>query len=250
MAQGGKITIETSNVTLDESYTLEHVPVQTGDYVMLAVTDTGCGIDKETQTHIFEPFFTTKEAGKGTGLGLSTVYGIVTQSGGYIWVYSEVGKGTSFKIYLPRLADRVMPEKSKSPSPSGELGGHETVLVVEDEEIVRHSIRLILELKGYRVLEAEGGEEALRLCHDYIGEIDLMLTDVIMPGMSGRVLAERVAAVCPELPVLYMSGYTDDAIVRHGLLGDMLEFIQKPFTPDGLAVKVRSVLDAHVRKRG
>ncbi|HEY8187170.1 MAG TPA: PAS domain S-box protein [Pyrinomonadaceae bacterium] len=250
MVQGGKVTIETSNVTFDERYTLQHAPVETGNYVMLAVTDTGCGMDKETQTHMFEPFFTTKEAGKGTGLGLSTVYGIVTQSGGYIWVYSEVGKGTSFKVYLPRLAEQTLPEKSKSVSPDAELGGHKTILLVEDEAIVRHITCLILESKGYRVLEAEGAEEALHLCRLHAGKIDLMLTDVIMPGMSGRVLAERVAVSCPELPVLYMSGYTDDAIVRHGLLADMLEFIQKPFTPEALTLKVRSVLDTHARKTG
>ena len=250
MALGGKITIETSNVTLDDGYSLQHVPMQPGDYVMLAVTDTGCGIDKETQTHIFEPFFTTKEVGKGTGLGLSTVYGIVTQSGGYIWVYSEVGKGTCFKIYLPRLGDQLKPEKRSSELRHAQLDGQKTILLVEDEAIVRHITRLILESNGYRVLEADGGEEALRLCHDYFREIDLMITDVIMPGMSGRVLAERIADLCPALPVLYMSGYTDDAIVRHGLLGDMLEFIQKPFTPEGLALKVRSVLETNARKRG
>lgn len=246
MPHGGNITIETANVTLDETYTMQHVQVQTGDYVMLAVSDTGCGMDKETQSHIFEPFFTTKEAGKGTGLGLSTVYGIVKQSGGYIWVYSEVGKGTSFKVYLPRIDTPEVAEKPRSVAGFGELRGDETILLVEDEEIVRRMARMILEANGYRVLEAALGEEALLLCYQHAGEIDLMLTDVIMPGMSGRVLAERVGVLCPELPVLYMSGYTDDAIVRHGLLGDLLEFIQKPFAPETLTRKVRNVLDTRV----
>jgi len=243
MPRGGKVTIETANVTLDERYAFEHVPVQTGDYVMLAISDTGCGMDKETQSHIFEPFYTTKAASKGTGLGLSTVYGIVKQSGGFIWVYSEVGKGTSFKIYLPLIADVRVQEKPKPQTAPADLSGDETILLVEDEEVVRRMARLILESRGYRVLEAVEGQDALRVFCEHAGEIDLMLTDVIMPGMSGRVLAERVAALCPELPVLYMSGYTDDAIVRHGLLGDQLEFIQKPFAPEILSRKVRSVLD-------
>lgn len=246
MPHGGKITIETANVTLDENYTFNHVQVRTGDYVMLAINDTGSGMDKETQTHIFEPFFTTKESGKGTGLGLSTVYGIVKQSGGYIWVYSEEGKGTSFKVYLPRLFGTSRPDKPKALTAPLDLRGHETILLVEDEEIVRRMTRLTLEASGYRVLEAAVGEEALLLFYQHAKEIDLMLTDVIMPGMSGRVLAERIAMLCPELPVLYMSGYTDDAIVRHGLLGDQLEFIQKPYTPEALLRKVKLVLETRV----
>lgn len=249
MPHGGKVTIETANVTLDERYAFEHVPVQTGDYVMLAISDTGCGMDKETQSHIFEPFYTTKEAGKGTGLGLSTVYGIVKQSGGFIWVYSEVGKGTSFKIYLPLVsADLRVAEKREQVLPT-DLSGDETILLVEDDEVVRRMARLILESRGYQVLAARDGREALQVFCEHFSEIDLLLTDVIMPGMSGRVLAERVAALCPELPVLYMSGYTDDAIVRHGLLGDQLEFIQKPFAPEALTRRVRSVLDTRVHTR-
>jgi PAS domain S-box-containing protein len=251
MPQGGKVTIETANVTVDETYAMEHVMVQTGEYVMLAVTDTGSGIDEETQTHIFEPFFTTKEAGKGTGLGLSTVYGIVKQSGGYVWIYSEVGVGTSFKVYLPRLDEQPQVEKSRALVGSTDVHGTETVLLVEDDAMVRRMARMILELHGYRVLEAEHADAALQIFQEHKDEIDLMLTDVIMPGMSGRVLAERLAELSPELPVIYMSGYTDDAIVRHGLLSDELDFIQKPFSPDGLAQKIRTVLDArdnHTRR--
>ena len=245
MPRGGKITIETGNVSLDEKYVSRHVTVQTGDYVMLAVSDTGKGMDRETQAHIFEPFFTTKEAGKGTGLGLSTVYGIVKQSGGYIWVYSEVGKGTSFKVYLPRVAGS--PALVKLPSSTLTARGKETILLVEDEELVRRMTRVILESAGYKVFEAVGASDALRLCYKNGAEFDLMITDVIMPAISGRVLAEQVRRICPELPVLYMSGYTDDAIVRHGLLGDLLEFIQKPFTAESLTAKVRKVLDRHAK---
>jgi PAS domain S-box-containing protein len=243
MPRGGKITIETANITLDEKYASKHVPVQSGDYVMLAVSDTGEGMDRETQSHVFEPFFTTKEAGKGTGLGLSTVYGIVKQSGGYIWVYSEVGNGTSFKVYLPLVAGSQS-KLVKVPSVALTARGSETILLVEDEEVVRRMARIILESAGYKVFEAVGASDALRLCYEHGEEFDLMITDVIMPGMSGRVLAERVGQRCPDLPVLYMSGYTDDAIVRHGLLGDLLEFIQKPFTAESLTAKVRKILDA------
>jgi two-component system, cell cycle sensor histidine kinase and response regulator CckA len=237
---------DADNVILDESYKLQHSEVETGEYVMLAVTDTGCGIYEETQNHIFEPFFTTKPAGKGTGLGLSTVYGIVKQSGGYVWVYTEVGLGTSFKVYLPRVGDR--PLSAKSAMTDTEVGGCETILLVEDEEIVRKMVREILEEKGYRVLAAAGGDEALKIWQRHNLEIDLMLTDLVMPGMSGRVLGELMSQSRSDLLVLYMSGYTDDAIVRHGLLSDAVEFIQKPFTPTALAVKVRSVLDARGKK--
>jgi PAS domain S-box-containing protein len=246
MPNGGKITIETANVRLDEGYRVNHAQVETGDYVMLAVTDTGHGIYEETQSHIFEPFFTTKPAGKGTGLGLSTVYGIVKQSGGYIWVYSEVGHGASFKIYLRRIDDQPLSEK---PTPlQNEHGGHETVLLVEDEPVVREMVCEILQSKGYRVLSAGSGEEALRLWQTHRSDVDLLLTDLIMPGMSGRVLGELLLHVRPDLAVVYMSGYTDDAIVRHGLLAEGLEFIQKPFTPTGLALKVRGALDTSPRK--
>jgi CheY-like chemotaxis protein len=210
---------------------------------MLAVSDTGCGIDAETQARMFEPFFTTKEQGKGTGLGLSTVYGIVKQSGGHLWVYSEVGKGTTFKIYLPRI-DAVT-EGDVARDTLAELPqGQETVLLTEDEEQVRQMIRMILEMSGYRVLEAADGEEALAIYKQYEGEIDLIMTDVVMPLMSGRELVQSLEILHPGIKVLYMSGYTDDAIVRHGLLDQEIVFLQKPFTPDVLLRKVRKVLDA------
>ena len=243
MPQGGKLTIETQNVYLDNQYARRHTAIQPGNYVMLAVSDTGCGIDAETQVRMFEPFFTTKEQGKGTGLGLSTVYGIVKQSGGHLWVYSEVGKGTTFKIYLPRI-DEVI-ESDETRSALAELPqGRETVLLTEDEEQVRQMIRTILEMGGYRVLEASGGEEALTLYEQHEGQIDLIMTDVVMPGISGRELAQSLETLHPGIRVLYMSGYTDDAIVRHGLLDQEIAFLQKPFTPDALMRKVREVLDA------
>jgi PAS domain S-box-containing protein len=243
MPQGGKLTIETRNVYLDNQYARRHTAIQPGNYVMLAVSDTGCGIDAETQVRMFEPFFTTKEQGKGTGLGLSTVYGIVRQSGGHLWVYSEVGKGTTFKIYLPRVDD--VTEMDVARDSLTELPqGRETVLLTEDEAQVRQMIRMILEMSGYRVLEAASGEEALILYKQHEGQIDLIMTDVVMPGMSGRELAESLEDLHPGIKVLYISGYTDDAIVRHGLLDQEIAFLQKPFTPDALMRKVREVLDA------
>ena len=243
MPQGGKLTIETANVYLDNQYARRHTAIQPGHYVMLAMSDTGCGIDAETQVRMFEPFFTTKEQGKGTGLGLSTVYGIVRQSGGHLWVYSEVGKGTTFKIYLPRIDGPT--EGGEARDAPAELPlGRETVLLTEDEEQVRQMIRMILEMGGYRVLEASSGEEALTLYKQHEGQIDLIMTDVVMPGMSGRELAQSLETLHPGIKVLYMSGYTDDAIVRHGLLAQEIAFLQKPFTPDALMRKVREVLDA------
>jgi two-component system cell cycle sensor histidine kinase/response regulator CckA len=243
MPQGGKLTIETTNIYLDNQYARRHAAIPPGHYVMLAVSDTGCGIDAETQVRMFEPFFTTKEQGKGTGLGLSTVYGIVNQSGGNVWVYSEIGKGTSFKIYLPRVDE--VPEREEARDILAELPqGRETVLLTEDEGQVRQMIRIILEMNGYRVLEASGGEEALAIYKEHEGEIDLMMTDVVMPKMSGRELAQSLEVLHPGIKVLYMSGYTDDAIVRHGLLDQEIAFLQKPFTPDALLRKVREVLDA------
>jgi len=241
MPRGGKLTIETANVELDEHYVQRHVTVTPGSYVMLAVSDTGCGMDAETQARIFEPFFTTKEPGKGTGLGLAMVYGIVQQSGGYIWVYSEVGRGTTFKIYLPRVA-------AEPPvAPSGERGapprGSETILLVEDEAQVRALARLVLEGCGYTVLAASCGDEALRLAAEHLGPIHLLLTDVVMPGMSGRELAQALAARGHPVPVLYTSGYTNDAIVHHGVVDDEFVLLQKPFTPDALARAVRRALD-------
>jgi two-component system cell cycle sensor histidine kinase/response regulator CckA len=243
MPQGGKLTIETANVYLDNQYARRHTAIQPGNYVMLAVSDTGCGINAETQVRMFEPFFTTKEQGKGTGLGLSTVYGIVSQSGGHLWVYSEVGRGTTFKIYLPRV-DGVTEGDEACDTPAELPQGRETVLLTEDEEQVRQMIRMILEMSGYRVLEAASGEEALAIYKQHEGQIDLVMTDVVMPQMSGRELAQSLEVLHPGIKVLYMSGYTDDAIVRHGLLDQEIAFLQKPFTPDVLMRKVRGVLDA------
>jgi len=243
MPKGGKLIVETSNVELDEGYVSSHPVVTPGSYVMLAVSDSGAGIDQETQTRIFEPFFTTKENGKGTGLGLATVYGIVKQSGGYIWVYSEPGQGTTFKIYLPRIEETD--EKAKlEEAIAPPARGSETVLVVEDEMSVRRLTRQFLEENGYRVLEAIEGCEALRISNQHKGPIHLLLTDVVMPQMSGRELAHSLVPLRPEMKVLYMSGYTDDAIVHHGLLEQDIAFLQKPFTLDALAHKVRAVLDA------
>ena len=242
MPNGGKLTLQTSSVTLSGDYALKHVPAVAGDYVMVSVSDTGCGMDAETQARIFEPFFTTKAAGKGTGLGLSTVYGIVKQSGGNIWTYSEIDHGTTFKIYLPRV-DGTYNEAIEHASPSG-THGTETILLVEDEEQVRQIAEEILKSQGYRVLAAANGELALALAKQYQGEIHLLITDVVMPAMSGRALVEQLSPLRPDMAVLYMSGYTDDAVVRHGLLGDQLAFIQKPFTADALARKVRSAFNS------
>jgi signal transduction histidine kinase len=243
MPRGGKLSIETSNVYLDEAYAREHLSVVPGDYVMIAISDTGCGMDEETRVHIFEPFFTTKELGKGTGLGLSMVYGIVRQSGGNIWVYSEVGRGTTFKIYFPRVVANA--EDYKRSSQALDVPeGTETILLVEDAELVRKLARQVLETAGYRVLEAASAEAAIDLCERINGDrIDLLLTDVIMPGMSGNEMSRILLTKHPGMPVLYMSGYTDDAIVQHGVLEAGINFLQKPFTPGALALKVREVLD-------
>ncbi len=242
MPEGGKLTIETANVELDEEYAKRHIAVRPGSYVMLSVSDTGIGMTAEVRERIFEPFFTTKERGKGTGLGLSTVYGIVKQSGGNIWVYSEPGQGATFKIYLPRVEEAAEDIKREV---FGEIPrGDETVLVVEDEEIVRKLAVRILKGLGYKVLEASDGGKALILCEEYQDPIHLILTDVVMPGMSGRKLVERLKVIHPEAKVLYMSGYTDNVIVHHGILEERIEFIQKPFTLESLARKVRRVLDS------
>jgi signal transduction histidine kinase len=243
MPRGGKLSIETSNIYLDEAYAREHLSVVPGDYVMLAISDTGCGMDEETRLHIFEPFFTTKEQGKGTGLGLSMVYGIVRQSGGNIWVYSEEGRGTTFKIYFPRIAADAEDYK-RSAQMCDVPRGAETILLVEDAELVRNLARQVLESAGYRVLEAASAEAAIDLCERSNGDrIDLLLTDVVMPGMSGNEMSRILLSKQPGMPVLYMSGYTDDAIVQHGVLEAGINFLQKPFTPGALALKVREVLD-------
>jgi two-component system cell cycle sensor histidine kinase/response regulator CckA len=242
MPQGGKLTIETANVELDEEYARRHIAVKPGSYVMLSISDTGVGMTKEVQERIFEPFFTTKEMGRGTGLGLSTVYGIVKQSGGNIWVYSEVGRGSTFKIYLPRVEEAL--EEGVREEVIGEIPrGSETILVVEDEEVVRKLAVRLLKRQGYKVLEAPDGGQAFILCEKYQDPIHLILTDVVMPGMSGRELVERLQRIHPEMKALYMSGYTDNVILHHGILEQGLAFIQKPFTLEILGRKVREVLD-------
>ncbi len=241
MPSGGKLTIETANVELDEAYARQHVTVRPGRYVMIAVSDTGIGMNDETRAHIFEPFFTTKGPGKGTGLGLAMVYGIVKQSGGYIWAYSEVGMGTSFKIYLPLIKEGAEAEPVPAAEPTA-LHGSETVLLVEDEQSVRRLSRSILEDHGYTVLEAASGKDGLDVARRYLLPIHLLLTDVVMPEMGGPDLAFRLKALRPGLRTLYMSGYTDDAVFRHGLLEKGSVFLQKPFTPKTLARKVREAL--------
>jgi len=243
MPDGGTITIETKNVFLDDAYARQHVSVKPGPYVMLSIGDTGIGMDAQTQQQIFEPFFTTKEVGKGTGLGLSTVYGIIKQSNGNIWVYSEVGKGTVFKIYLPQITESSSPIEEAKPTDS--FLGTETILVVEDEDMVRNLTVEVLESCGYEVLQARNGIEALDFCKSYKEKIDLLITDIVMPQIGGRELAERMLHEDPSLCVLFTSGYTDDAIVRHGILEEDANFIQKPFNLDDLGKKVRELLDVH-----
>jgi len=242
MPDGGKLTIGTANVDLDESFAQAHLGSVPGSYAMLAVTDTGVGMDAAVRAHLFEPFFTTKEVGKGTGLGLATVYGIVKQSGGYISVYSEPGHGSSFKIYLPRIATPAEPPAAALKG--GPAPGSETVLVVEDEPAVLTLSRRALEAQGYVVLAASDADAALRVVERHGGMIHLLLTDVVMPGLSGHELADRLTAQRPGIRVLYMSGYPGDAVVQHGTLPSGSAFLQKPFSPDGLARKVRDVLDA------
>ena len=242
MPRGGVLTIETGNVDLDDQYVRTHLAVRPGPYVLLAVSDNGTGMDADTRASLFQPFFTTKGQGRGTGLGLSIVFGIVKQSGGNIEVYSEPGRGTSVKIYLPRVqqGEGAEPECLGTQTPRGT----ETILVVEDEDMVRKLVRETLEREGYKLLDAAGPVEAQKIVSSHRGRIDLMITDVIMPKLSGRELAERVLRQRPEMKVLYMSGYTDNAVVASGVLGTEMPFLQKPFTPGMLTGKVRQVLEA------
>jgi two-component system, cell cycle sensor histidine kinase and response regulator CckA len=248
MPAGGKITIQTANVRLDDPPRREYGHIQPGSYVMLSIGDTGHGMDKETQARIFEPFFTTKEKGKGTGLGLSTVYGIVKQTGGHVFVQSELHRGTTFRIYFPRVEEDTQPTGSALSSGSGAIGT-ETVLLVEDEESVRQLVRETLELKGYKILEADNGEAALRIASTHPGTIDMLITDVVMPGMSGRELAKQLATSHPQTRTLFLSGYAEDAIVHHGVLDPGTAFLQKPFTLQSLANKVREVLGTNQTNR-
>jgi two-component system cell cycle sensor histidine kinase/response regulator CckA len=242
MPQGGNFTIETSDTQLDDAYAVLHAECKPGRYVKLAVSDNGCGMTPEVKAHIFEPFFTTKGPKKGTGLGLATVYGIVKQSGGTIELYTEPGHGTTFKIYLPAVEAPSQPSHH-DPVPPQVTGGTETVLVVEDEDAVRAIAVLALQTQGYTVFHAESGKKALRIVESQQGRIDLLLTDVVMPGMSGRELAEVLRSQYPALRVLFQSGYTDDSVIRHGILQAEVAFLQKPYTPLTLARKVREVLD-------
>jgi PAS domain S-box-containing protein len=242
MPDGGRLTIETSNVQLERDYATQHAVVDPGPYVMLTVSDSGTGMDAATKARIFEPFFTTKAQGRGTGLGLATVYGVVKQSGGYVWVYSELGHGTTFKVYLPMVqapAEKTAPEKTVQ----GHEPGTETILFVEDEQSVRELVSEYLSARGYRVLDASDGQQALEIAAAHSGKIQLLITDVVMPRLSGRELAARLAATRPDLKVLYISGYTDDSVFRHGVLQGGMDFMQKPFNLKALAAKIREVLE-------
>jgi len=242
MSSGGTLTIETANVEFDENYAKQHTGMTAGPHVMLAVTDSGEGMDESTLGHIFEPFFTTKPIGEGTGLGLATVYGIVKQSGGYIWVYSEPRRGTTFKMYWPRIAEAAT-GATQNRTISRDTGGSETILVVEDEEMVRRFAVLALENMGYKVLEAEHPAHALEVSQDHLGPIDLLVTDLVMPGSTGTELAEQMAKTRPGTKVLYISGYADKAILRDDQLEPQTNFLGKPFSASTLARKVREILD-------
>jgi len=240
MPHGGKLTLETANVVLDEEYVGLHGECRPGPHVMLAVADTGIGMDAATQSKIFEPFFTTKEIGTGTGLGLSTVYGIVKQSEGTVWVYSEVGVGTIFKVYLPRHEGAAAAEIT--PAPPATEPGHETILLVEDEKPLRELFARVLTNNGYRVLDASDPDHALEICRQHPGKIHLLLTDIVMPKMNGTKLAEQIVAIRPDIKVVYMSGYTDDAVVHHGILGPGTAFIEKPIGTAELLKKIHDFL--------
>jgi CheY-like chemotaxis protein len=246
MPEGGSLTIEIANVFLDEAYARQHTEVRPGNYVMMAVSDTGVGMDAETQAHIFEPFFTTKELGKGTGLGLATVYGAVKQNGGWIWVYSEPGRGTTFKIYLPQV-EQVFSSPDRSRTVGPPLRGSETVLLVEDQDAIRDLASEFLKDSGYTILEARDGSEALQVAEQHHGEIDLLLTDVVMPRMGGPELAVRLANLHPQMKVIYMSGYAEYAKDNRKPADWEKVILQKPFALDTLARKVREVLAAQGR---
>jgi two-component system cell cycle sensor histidine kinase/response regulator CckA len=248
MPAGGKLMIATSNVEVGEGDSACQIALNPGSYVQLMVSDTGCGMSEQTRARIFEPFFTTKDKSKGTGLGLSTVYGIVTQTGGNVSVCSEPGHGTTFKVYLPRDRSAVIAPVTTQPSSPGRTTGTETILAVEDEEALRRIVKRILETAGYTVLTAEDGEDALLTAARHVGPIHLLLTDVVMPRMSGRALAQALCATRPTLEVLYMSGYTNDAIVQRGVLEPGTNFLGKPFTTAALAQRVRAVLDAGIAR--
>jgi hypothetical protein len=241
MPMGGHLTIETSNAVLDENYARTHMGVKPGSFTMVAVSDDGHGMDAETRRHIFEPFFTTKEKGKGTGLGLATVYGMIKQTGGDIWVYSERGQGTTFKLYFPHVLEPLSDSADGSGSPSKRAGG-ETVLVVEDEQAVRDLTVRILQQLGYTILTASSGAEALKISEAHTGHIDLLLTDVVMPNMSGRQLADHILTSRPDTKVLFLSGYTENTVVHHGVLDQGVNFLPKPFTRENLSKKLREVL--------
>jgi len=242
MPDGGDLTLALREATLDQDFAAAHEGAVPGDYVLLSITDTGCGMDEATQSHLFEPFFTTKE--KGTGLGLSMAFGIVKQHGGNIWVESEPGRGTTFRIYIPRAEESAKPAASAHGGPAAKPRGRETILVVEDMAAVRQLASTVLTRHGYRVVAVESGERALELVARSEEPVDLLLTDVVMPGMNGRDLYARLAAVRPGLKVLYMSGHSEDVIAHHGVLDPGVSFIQKPFSIGAILNKVRAALDA------
>jgi two-component system, cell cycle sensor histidine kinase and response regulator CckA len=242
MPDGGRLTIETANAHLDENYTRTHLGVLPGEFVMVAVSDTGHGMDAETRRRIFEPFFTTKERGRGTGLGLATVYGTVKQAGGDIWVYSEPGRGSTFKLYFPRVAEPLSEAAADGDAEAVRTNGRETILLVEDEKAVRELTLRMLQQLGYSVMTAESGDDALRISQAHADELSLLLTDVVMPGMSGRQLADALVLERPTLKVLFLSGYTEDTVVHHGVLDPGVDFLPKPFSREVLGKKLREIL--------